>query len=81
MTTSSQRLQRFGVFGLFSGLLLVATATVFPGELSGMLRGYGLMLAASALYLLGGLRVIAWRRSSVRQHVVASVRSDPVRQS
>jgi hypothetical protein len=81
MTTSEHRLQRLGIVGLCAGLLLAATATVFAGELSGMLRGYGLMLAGSAVYLLGGLRLVAWRRGAVTRQTAASVSSDLVHQS
>lgn len=81
MTTSSRRLLRLGAFGLIGGLLLVAMATIYAGELSGMLRGYGLMLAGSAVYLLGGLRLVAWRRGAVTQRTVALVSSDLVHQS
>ncbi|HET8587532.1 MAG TPA: hypothetical protein VFM74_06605 [Candidatus Limnocylindria bacterium] len=80
MTTSQRRLQRIGVIGLAGGAILVATGGVFAGELSGLLRGYGLMLAGSAVYLVGGLRLVAWRESVVARRASASVKRDFARQ-
>lgn len=81
MSTSQRRLQRLGILGLAASMLLMASGVAFAGELSGLLSGYGLMLAGSALYLLVGVRLVAWRRAAVAQQTTASVKRDLLRQS
>jgi hypothetical protein len=82
MSTSRHHLHWLGIFGLSTGMLLIAIATIFVGELTTMLRGYGLLLVGSAVYLLGGLWFMAWRRAALTQRAAAaSVTTDLVRQS
>jgi drug/metabolite transporter (DMT)-like permease len=82
MSTSRHHLHWLGIFGLVAGLLLVGIASIFVGELTAMLRGYGLLLTGSAVYLLGGLWFVAWRRAAGTQRAaVTSVTKDLVRQS
>lgn len=50
-------LQRFGFIGLAAGLLLALLAPLSGAELAPMLRGYGLMLFGSAVYLVAGLEI------------------------
>ena len=50
-------LQRFGLIGLAVGLLLALLAPRGGVELAPMLRGYGLLLLGTALYLLAGLAI------------------------
>lgn len=54
------RLELAGWAGLAAGAAFVALGVmpgVMPGDLSSMMRGYGAMLALSAIWLLGGLAV------------------------
>lgn len=50
------RLELAGWAGLAAGAAFVALG-VMPGDLASMMRGYGAMLALSAIWLLGGLAV------------------------
>lgn len=50
------RLELAGWAGLAAGAAFVALG-VMPGDLAPMMRGYGAMLALSAIWLLGGLAV------------------------
>ena len=50
------RLELAGWAGLAAGAAFVALG-VIPGDLAPMMRGYGAMLALSAIWLLGGLAV------------------------
>ena len=50
------RLALAGWAGLAAGAAFVALG-VMPGDLAPMMRGYGAMLALSAIWLLGGLAV------------------------
>ena len=52
------RLLHAGWAGLAAGLVLMGLGQL-GGELSAMIRGYGLLLALSAAWLLGGLAVRA----------------------
>jgi drug/metabolite transporter (DMT)-like permease len=68
---SQRRLRWFGVIALAFGVCLSVGAAPLGGELSGLMRGYGLMLAASAGYMLTGLWLLgvgrARRRAPHRQ--------------
>jgi hypothetical protein len=50
-------LQRFGFIGLAAGLLLALLAPLAGAELAPMLRGYGLILLGTAIYLVAGLAI------------------------
>ena len=65
------RLELAGWAGLAAGAAFVALG-VMPGDLAPMMRGYGAMLALSAIWLLGGLAV---RSAITRRHApVAAAR-------
>lgn len=69
MLKSQRRLRWFGGLGLAAGLVLVLGAPIGGVELAGMLRGYGMMVAGAAVYLLAGqwlLRVTHGRRVGAR---------------
>jgi uncharacterized membrane protein len=57
MSERRQRLQRFGFIGLAAGLLIALLAPLGGAELAPMLRGYGLILLGTALYLVAGLAI------------------------
>jgi hypothetical protein len=62
MTQRRRRLQSVGLLALGAGLVL-AIAAPLAGDLAGLLRGYSLMLAGSAAYLVIGLQFLARRRA------------------
>ncbi|HEX5396139.1 MAG TPA: hypothetical protein VFX74_03515 [Candidatus Limnocylindria bacterium] len=62
MDKTQRRLRWFGGVGLAAGLLLALAAPLGGAELAGMLRGYGVMLAGAALYLLAGQWLIGFSR-------------------
>jgi hypothetical protein len=62
MTQRRRRLQSVGLLALGAGLVL-AIAAPLAGDLAGLLRGYSLMLAGSAAYLVIGLQLLARRRA------------------
>jgi hypothetical protein len=62
MTQRRRRLQSVGLLALGAGLV-VAIAAPLAGDLAGLLRGYSLMLAGSAAYLVIGLQFLARRRA------------------
>jgi hypothetical protein len=62
MTQRRRRLQFVGLLALGAGLVL-AVAAPLAGDLAGLLRGYSLMLAGSAAYLVIGLQFLARRRA------------------
>ena len=70
MTKSRRNLRAFGAGGLVVGLALVLAAPL-GGDLDGLMRGYGAMLAASAGYMLAGLWLLGLRRphASISQNV------------
>ena len=62
MAQRRRRLQSVGLLALGAGLVL-AIAAPLAGDLAGLLRGYSLMLAGSAAYLVIGLQLLARRRA------------------
>lgn len=67
----------FGWAGLFVGSLLALFGIVGAGETAQLATGYGLLMAGSAVYLLGGLgvrRAMARRAMLARAHVPAMTR-------
>ena len=77
MTQRRRRLQLVGALALGTGLVL-AIAAPLAGDLAGLLRGYSLMLAGSAAYLVVGLQFLARRHAA--QPRVPSGASELVRQ-
>jgi hypothetical protein len=63
MKQRRRRLQLVGALALGTGLVL-AIAAPLAGDLAGLLRGYSLMLASSAAYLVVGLQFLARRRAA-----------------
>jgi hypothetical protein len=64
----------FGWAGLFVGSLLAVLGMLDGGETARMAVGYGLLMAGSAVYLLGGLgvrRALAHRAMLARARVPA----------
>lgn len=63
MTKSRHALRRFGGLGLAAGVLLIVVAPLAGTEFAALLRGYGVMLALSATYLLSGLWLVGVGRA------------------
>jgi hypothetical protein len=75
MNTSSPKLWVLGWTGAILGASLTLLGLLTPGELSGLLGGYGLMTFGSALYLVAGLKLretLARRRGMTRATVNSS---------
>lgn len=72
MTKSRRNLRAFGAAGLAIGSALALGAPL-GGDLDGLLRGYGLMLVASAGYMLAGLWVLGLRRPNATARPNATV--------
>lgn len=75
MTTSRRGLRLFGLLGMAVGLGLIVAAPL-ADDLTGLVRGYGTMLAGSAAYMLAGLSILAWRSAHHGRSVTSSVSTE-----
>lgn len=59
MNSSSKYLREIGWLGLATGLTVTVMGAVSGGELGALAQGYGILGALAAVYMLGGLWLLA----------------------
>jgi hypothetical protein len=81
MSNTSPKLRVCGWAGTVLGASLTGLGLLVPGELSGLIGGYGLMTLGAALYLVAGLRLrdALAGRNTAAQHITAPSPSSPIR--